>query len=74
MNSNSNPRENEIRRFAGHGQLASEISFDSNLNHLSGKVDRRITQVLNGLLDHVNKQIQRAINEAINEQVFTQVL
>ena len=35
LNSNSHSKEYEIRRFAENGQLASDISLDNNLDHLS---------------------------------------
>ena len=60
LNSNSNSKENEIRRFAENGQPASEISSDNNLNRLSGEFNKRITEKLNGLFDNGNVQIQRA--------------
>ena len=41
-NSDSTSRENKIRRLAENGRLTSEISSDSNLNHQSGEITRRI--------------------------------
>ena len=73
LNSNSNSRDNESRRFAENGQLASEISLDTNLNHLSGESNRRITQLMNGLFDNNNVLVQSAICEAINEYVLPQL-
>ena len=47
--------------------------FGSELNSLSGEMNQRITQGMNGLMNSVSLQIHRAINEAINEQVLSQL-
>ena len=68
LNSNLNSRENEIRRLAEDEQLPCEISSGNNSNHLSGELNRRITQKMNWLLN-INVHIQRTFNEAINKPV-----
>ena len=72
-NSHSNFAENEIRRFAGNGQNSEEIDSGSDINRLSGELNPRITQEMNGLMNSVSLQIQRAISEVINEQVLPQI-
>ena len=72
LHSNSNYRENEIRRFAENGQLPCEVSVDNILDHLPGEINHRITQKMNGLFYNVNMQIHRAVSKAINEQVLPQ--
>ena len=71
--SNSNSRENEIRRIDGNVHSTIEIGSNNNLNHLTGEINKRTAQEMNGLMDSFNLQIQRATNEAINEHVLPQI-
>ena len=50
-------QENEIRGFAGN---TFEIDPGSELNRLSGELNQRITQEVNGLMNSVSLQILRA--------------
>ena len=70
----SNSGENEIRRFAGNSHSSGVIDSSSEINRLSGELNQRITQEMNGLLNSVSLQIQRAISLAINEQVLPDML
>ena len=64
--SNTNS-DNEIRSFAVNEQSTNETDPSVNLSGSRVKINHRITQEMNGLMDNLNAQIQRAINEAINE-------
>ena len=72
-NNHSNSRENEIRAFAGNGQISEEISANNEMNRLTGKLNQRIAQEINGLMSSVSMQMQRVINQAIKEQVVPQM-
>ena len=43
-NDNSNSSEKEVRVYTMNVQSTSEIGSNSNLNHLTGEVERRIRQ------------------------------
>ena len=73
FNSQLISNENEIGGFAGNGQNTTELDSCSKLNRLSGELNQRIKQEMNGLMKSVSLQIQRAKNEAIYEQVLPQL-
>ena len=72
-NSHSNSAKKEIRRNAGNCQNTTEVDSGSELNRLSGELNQRITQEMNGFMNSFSLQILRGINEAINEQVLPQL-
>ena len=55
-----------MKGFAGDGQ-SSEVNSSIELCRLSGELNQRISQEMNGLISSVSMQIQRAINAAIYE-------
>ena len=46
-NTQSNPRENEIRGFAENGQSSAEIDSSSDLKRLSSELNQSIAQEMN---------------------------
>ena len=73
MNFHSNPTEDESRGYDGNGQNSREVYSSSEINRLSGKLNKRVTQEMNDLMCSVSSQIPRAISEAINEQVLPHI-
>ena len=63
VNSHSNSREDEIRRYAENGQNSREADSSSEINSLSGDKKQRITQDMNDFMCSVSTQLHRAINE-----------
>ena len=68
-----NSTENDISWCTGNGRSSGETDSSSELNRLSGDLNQRITQEVNGLMSIVSMQIQSAINEAVNEHVLSQI-
>ena len=72
LNTNGNSNENEIRSYAGNGNLADE-NYGQSLNYLTGEMNTMIAREVGNLMETVNSQMQRAINSAIVEQVLPQI-
>ena len=54
-------------------KISCAASSSCELKRLSGEVNQRITQEVDGLMSSDSMQFQRAINEAIKEQVLPQI-
>ena len=50
LNFQSDSGENETSQFAGNGQYSGEIDSSCEMQRLSGELNQRITQEMNGLL------------------------
>ena len=55
---------NSQRRFAGNGHNSGEIDSSGEIYRLSGELNQRFIQEMNGLMNKVSLQIQRATSEA----------
>ena len=72
VNTNGKSNENQIRSYAGNGNLTNE-KYSHNLDYLTGEMNTMIAREVSNLMDTVYSQMKRAINSAIVEQVLPQI-